>query len=284
VSRGHALACADCRELLGGYVLSALEPDEMSAVRAHLTTCAECAREHAQLAPVPALLDAAGSADAVAEKPPPALEDAVLHRFARERHEGPAAPERGLAARPAADPAAVAGGRRVADPAAVAGRPPGSTRADRPVRPRRLRSWLARPLPVALAAAAAAALVTLALSGALSGDDGSTDHSYYGASLRGSPAAPSARAYAKLAKQPAGTRVELHVRDMRPERGAVYELWCIGEDGTRMSAGTFRVDSTGRANVRLTTAARIGEYHRLAVERRTAGRAGERVLAGVIDY
>ena len=35
----HALRCADCRELLGGYVLHALEPDEAEKVRAHLTTC-----------------------------------------------------------------------------------------------------------------------------------------------------------------------------------------------------------------------------------------------------
>ena len=33
MSRRHALACDECRSLLGGYVLDALEPDEMDAVR-----------------------------------------------------------------------------------------------------------------------------------------------------------------------------------------------------------------------------------------------------------
>ncbi|HKP91749.1 MAG TPA: zf-HC2 domain-containing protein, partial [Thermoleophilaceae bacterium] len=85
MSSRHAFACDDCRSLLGGYVLSALEPEEMEAVSAHVRTCSECTRELVSLAPLPALLDVAGSAEPVAEKPPEALEDAVLDRFARER-------------------------------------------------------------------------------------------------------------------------------------------------------------------------------------------------------
>jgi len=39
-------ACSECRTLLGGYVLGAIEPDEADAVRRHLAECAECAIEH----------------------------------------------------------------------------------------------------------------------------------------------------------------------------------------------------------------------------------------------
>jgi anti-sigma-K factor RskA len=235
----HALACDDCRDLLGGYVLDALEPDEMDAVRAHLGTCARCAREHAELAAIPAMLDTArATADVTPAKPPPALEDAVLHSFARDR-----------------------------------------TRA----RPRPLRRWLARPLPVAVAAAAAAAVVTLLVSTGLDGSSSSPDHTY-SARLAGTPTAPAARAYAKLDSFQSGTRVRLYVKGVRPEPGAVYELWCVQDDGAKMSAGTFRVDDSGRADVRLTTAARLGEYHRLSVERSSGPGARQRVMTGSIEY
>lgn len=249
MSRGQALACAECRELLGGYVLDALDPSEAAAVSAHVASCAECAREHALLAPVPTLLDVAGSADAATPEPPAALEEVVLDRFARER---PRAADRTAGAAPA--------------------------------RRGRLRGWLARPLPVAAAAAVAAVLATLAVSGAFEDADDYAHHAY-AASLRGSAAAPGAHAYAKLTTQSAGTRVDLHVRGMQPTPGTVYELWCVGRDGTRVSAGTFRVDASGRASVRLATAARLGEYDRLTVERlAAAGAAGERVMAGAIEY
>jgi anti-sigma-K factor RskA len=85
--------CAECRELLGAYVLGSLGPDETAAVEQHLETCPRCGREYAELASLPALLDLAGSADAEQEAPPAALEEAVLDRFARERR-GLAPPSR----------------------------------------------------------------------------------------------------------------------------------------------------------------------------------------------
>jgi anti-sigma-K factor RskA len=77
--------CARCRELLGGYVLEALEPEEAAEVRRHLQSCPDCCSEQTELAVVPALLDMLGSSDEVPEAPPRALEEAVLDRFARER-------------------------------------------------------------------------------------------------------------------------------------------------------------------------------------------------------
>jgi hypothetical protein len=143
-----------------------------------------------------------------------------------------------------------------------------------------MRNWLSRPLPAAAAAAAAGALVTLALTGGLSGSAPSRAHAY-DAILRGTATAPAARAYARLSSQDAGTRVDLAVHGMQPTPGAVYELWCIGDGGTRVTAGTFRVDAAGRAHVRLTTAARLGEYERLSVQRH--GTAGP-VMTGSIEY
>src|SRR4051794_19053408 len=87
-------ACNECRNLLGGYVLHALEPDEVEGVRRHLATCASCAAELEQLAGIPAILDTAGvgAVESTVESPPPALEEAVLDRFAREHpHEHAAA-------------------------------------------------------------------------------------------------------------------------------------------------------------------------------------------------
>jgi anti-sigma-K factor RskA len=79
--------CASFRVLLGGYVLDALEPDEKAAVTRHLESCPRCSREHAELAGTPALLAMLDRPDAVPASPPPALEEAVLDRFARERRD-----------------------------------------------------------------------------------------------------------------------------------------------------------------------------------------------------
>ena len=77
--------CNEFRELLGGYVLDALEPDERDAVRAHLADCPRCRREHAELAGVPAMLDLLDAPDEAPAAPPPELEEAILDRFARDR-------------------------------------------------------------------------------------------------------------------------------------------------------------------------------------------------------
>ena len=255
------MTCSEVRELIGGYVLQALEPDEAETVRRHIDSCPDCAREHARLAPVPSMLDAAHSPDAPPAEPPAALEEAVLDRFARER------------------PAAQAAG----------GRP--RRRLGVPRAPR----WLARPLPVAGLAAVAAAGVTLALANAFDGDGGPGPKAY-GAHLRAvaggapdhgtssAPARPRPYAYARLSNSDSGTRVELKATGLAARPGAVYELWCVYPDGSKVSAGTFRADESGRARASMTTAARIGDYHRLSVEERAPGRRGQAVLAGDIAY
>jgi hypothetical protein len=49
-------SCRTFRELLGVYVVGAIEPGERAAVDEHLSQCYECREELAALAPLPALL------------------------------------------------------------------------------------------------------------------------------------------------------------------------------------------------------------------------------------
>ena len=79
-------ACRSHRELIGPYVLGALEPGEMEEMRAHLESCPRCAAEERSLAGLPALLDQVHADEPVAT-PRPELEDAVLDRFVRDRAE-----------------------------------------------------------------------------------------------------------------------------------------------------------------------------------------------------
>ena len=263
------MRCAEVRTLIGGYVLHALDAGEADEVRAHIASCPDCLREHADLTALPALLDAAHDPDAERAEPPASLEDAVLDRFARERP-------------------------RAAGDTTEAARRPRRTRRRRPRAP----AWLGRPLPAALAAAAVAVLATLAIGGALNGDgDDSAGPKVYGAHLRaaaggasgqGTDPAPAGGdrpyAYAKLSTTPTGTRVELKAKGLPARPDAVYELWCVYPDGSKVSGGTFRADADGHARATMTTAARVGDYHRLAVEQRRPGKPGAQVLAGDIAY
>src|SRR5205823_12038907 len=174
--------------LLGGYVLHALEPEEAETVRRHLAECAACAAEHGQLMSIPALLDAVGAEETPVERPPAALEQAVLDRFAREHPGHPAEPP---------------------------------TKKRRRNRLRTALRPLSRPLPAAIAGAAAAAAVTAALI-VLPGSS-SHDSELYQASLAGSPAAPGATASARLKVLAEGTRVNLSVRGLHGSPSAVYE-------------------------------------------------------------
>jgi anti-sigma factor RsiW len=76
--------CRTHADLIGPYVLGALEPDEMESMRAHIAGCERCAAEERMLAGVPAMLDRARADDEVAALSP-GLEDEVLDRFVRER-------------------------------------------------------------------------------------------------------------------------------------------------------------------------------------------------------
>ena len=241
-------ACDAYGDLLGGYVLGALESDEVEAVRHHLETCRACAAEHAALAGLPLLLDAVEPSDVPPPQPSPALEERVLDRWARERREGS-----GLA--PGPDAAPRRGTRRGA---------------------RGFARWW-RP---AAGVAALLAVVAVALALTLPGDD---DEPYAHGTLR--PTAGAANAWGSFTVEnvSAGTRVYLSA-DRLPDRGD-YEVWCIRADGRWISGGSFRPSADGSAAATLTAAVEPGEYHDVVVTRGgSEGERGPEILRGQLVY
>jgi hypothetical protein len=130
--------------------------------------------------------------------------------------------------------------------------------------PRRLvHGW--RPLLAAAVVAAGVAFAAVALATGGGGPE-------YGPEipLTATAAPHGAWAYAELHATTGGTSVKLHVSGLPGNPAAVYEVQCDAPDWSA-SAGTFRVDRNGRAQVVLTTAARQGEYDHIRVLRRTGG-------------
>ena len=223
-------SCDDIRPQLGAYVLGGLEPEEAAEVREHLERCPDCAREHAELAMLPAKLDLIEAPEEALQRPAPEIEEAILDRHARERR-----------------------ARRVAAEASQPRRRPPFGRRGR--------------LAAVLAGAAAtAALVAVLLA---SGGSNPVNPPTAGAAvLNAGPGAPRAHGLAWLRSVPAGTSVRL--RALGLPGGEAFEMWCIRYDGRWVSAGTFRVARDGHADVRLTAAVRRGEYGQILVTPRTA--------------
>ncbi|MEU6860784.1 anti-sigma factor [Glycomyces sp. NPDC046736] len=78
---------ADVHTLIGPWVLDAVDEDERTLVERHLTECAECAAEAAELRETVARLS-----DVTIAEPPAGLRDRVLHAAHRTRQEAPPAP------------------------------------------------------------------------------------------------------------------------------------------------------------------------------------------------
>jgi anti-sigma factor RsiW len=133
-------------------------------------------------------------------------------------------------------------------------------------RPRRSRlpGW-ARGRSLAVGVLAGAALGAGVTAVVLRDDEPAPGATPYSLVLSGSGGA-SARA--ELAPGRGGTVVHLWVKGLPPGGEAVYEVRCE-RPGWSASAGTFRADARGRAYVVLTTAARLGEYERIRVVRRS---------------
>lgn len=245
--------CPTHGQLVGGYALGALDPEEMEEMRRHVAVCPQCGPEAERLQGLPGLLDRIAPADVPPPTLSPEVEEAVLDRFARERREEGAG---GASERRA--------GRSTRRPA-PSGPPP---------------ALLARR-SLALAAACLVALV-VALALILPGDEGAPAYATVSldAKARG---AGSATAW--LDSVPSGTRIRLETRGLPAE--AEYEVWCIRADGRWVSGGTFWADRDGRTEAELTAAVRPGDYHRMVVTRRPEGAGAERgptVLGGELRY
>ena len=78
-------ACPTHGALLGGYVLGSLDPAEMEEMRVHVAGCPDCGPEAKALGALPALLDRIEPTDVPPPSLSPAIEEAVLDRFAQER-------------------------------------------------------------------------------------------------------------------------------------------------------------------------------------------------------
>jgi anti-sigma factor RsiW len=78
-------ACPTHGALLGGYVLGSLEPAEMEEMRRHVAECRYCGPDARALGALPELLDSIELADVPPPSLSPAVEEALLDRFARER-------------------------------------------------------------------------------------------------------------------------------------------------------------------------------------------------------
>jgi hypothetical protein len=78
-------ACPTHAVLLGGFVLGSLEPAEMEEMRRHVPGCPYCEPEARMLGQLPGLLDSIEPSDVPPPSLSPAVEEAVLDRFAHER-------------------------------------------------------------------------------------------------------------------------------------------------------------------------------------------------------
>jgi hypothetical protein len=191
------------RDLLGPYVMGALESDERHEVEEHLRGCPECREEARDLRLAhERLLDLAN----VEETPPRELKDRALE--GGPRHEAR---------------------RRV-------------------------------PL-----LAAAAVLFALAVLGALYSTGFFAPDEVAAADLEATELAPRAGGELRVREEDPNARAELEVWGLpRPGPNQYYELW-FGEEGGRVSAGTFTVDEEGREVLYMTVPEDASGYDQVGI-------------------
>ncbi len=257
------LSCDDVRELAAGFVLGALENDEMAAVRDHLSTCSDLHAELAELGgAVPYLADSLEPVEPSAN-----LKGRILDAIAAEA--GSIEDARARTSAPTALPATTEPVR----PAA----PIVSLDAER-VRRRSPLTWLA---------AAAAVLVIVALGAwnvSIRRDlDGAQAYAASVDRVLALAGAPGGRAAILGAAQPGGPsglaavgpdgRVEVAVRGLAPTSGTqVYEAWVIFPDRDPIAIGSFTPNANGFGTLTV-SGAPVGATVTVALTREpTAGR------------
>jgi anti-sigma-K factor RskA len=98
----------------------------------------------------------------------------------------------------------------------------------------------------------------------------------------------SGRATAKLRQVDGGVAVDMEVSGLAPNPpGSIYECWFVGPGDTlerpnRVSAGTFTIGASGRASLRMHSAADLRRFPVMGVTLETDGarpeRTGEKIL------
>jgi Anti-sigma-K factor rskA/Putative zinc-finger len=192
----------EVKDLLGPYVMGALEPEEERKVEEHLERCASC-REEAQDLRLAheRLVDLANTT----VTPPPELKNRVLTGMPRRET------------------------RRV-------------------------------PL-----VAAAAVLLVLAVLGVMYSSGFFGRDEIASANLKPTDLAPRAGGELQVREDDPNAQAELEVWGLpRPGKDEYYELW-FGQEGGRISAGTFTVDEQGRETLYMSVPAEASDYEQVGI-------------------
>jgi len=194
------------RDLLGPYVLGALDPEEEWEVEEHLSRCAACRAEERDLRRThERLSDLAG----IHEDPPPGLKPGVMGGL----------PRRGT-----------------------------------------LRETRRAPIFAAAAALIALSLFAVFSSSGLIGRDAMAS-----ATLEPTPRAPEASGELRVRADDPNARATLEVWNMpNCDKNEYYELW-FGEEGGRVSAGTFKVDEQGQGTLQMSVPEEAGNYGQVGI-------------------
>ena len=99
--------------------------------------------------------------------------------------------------------------------------------------------------------------------------------------LQAAAAQPGARARIALYRVRAAPASTCGRAGSSPGSRRVYEMLC-GNEHWSTSAGSFRADARGRVEVKLTTAARVGEYDRVRVVTKDRDGHTSDVLTGTL--
>ena len=250
------LTCDDVREMAGAFVLGALEPAELAAVRAHLATCEDAHEEIAELGGVlPALAESVPLVE-----PPEGLKGRIMAAAAADLGERSARP---AAVAPAATPEpATPTPKAIQTPASPSPVPiPFPSESERTARRTRASTgtWILR-------IAAVVAIIALAgwnvrLQNQLNASEAyqrSVAAVLDAAAQPGSLTAiltPDDGTGSGLGAVTADGKVTLAMHDLAPTTGStVYTTWAIGGDGVPIALGDFTVGSDGTGALEAPTA------------------------------
>jgi anti-sigma-K factor RskA len=225
VTTREKLTCESVQALAGAFALNAVTPDEATAIREHVRTCADCRSEVAEMIEVATLMSLAAE-----PVPPPAgLKQRIMSAVAAE------AADSGIVSLPGAMEARQ---RREDD---EAGAPAVSLPAGGGATARRS-FWTSRAWP----AAAAAALVAAIGLGGYAYNLQQTQPRVYSLHLGVTPQATGTLVYVPR------DHTAIVTVDGVPDPGGsrTYQMWLI-RDGRPESVGTMRPDAGGKADVTL---------------------------------